>query len=74
MPQILISNTAHRAISTFSRGNVTVLARRTINGWLVPLSTDALHAIEDRRLPGESLSETLTRVMTYAANRVPHEV
>ena len=57
-----ITDEAHRAIRAAAAGEFRETAQRQVDGtWLVPVAADTYDAIEARRLPGESHSDTILR-------------
>ncbi|HEX6826421.1 MAG TPA: hypothetical protein VF077_08910 [Nitrospiraceae bacterium] len=71
MPVLKLTQEAYNAIKQEARLPFKQGGSRLIGGmWHVPISQDVMHAISDAQLAGESLSDTIIRMINRYHARI----
>jgi hypothetical protein len=72
MRRIRISDAAMTLIRAASEHEFRQTARRVGDQWEVPLSEEVFARVRDAQLPGETIDDTLVRVVSAYSQPRPH--
>lgn len=70
MPLVRITDEAYHIFLSKTEGEVTDLGHRIDSGdWMIPLSNETIASIWIHSFPGETFSNTITRVLSTAGRK-----
>lgn len=69
MPDVIITNECHQLIRSRSVGGFRNTGQQMVDGtWMIPLERSTLEAVMSYRLDGETISDTIIRVLSGKPN------